>query len=288
MKNNDLVSIIMPTYNREKTIQIAVDSILNQTYSNIELIIVDDGSKDKTIEKLQKINDERIKIFKLDKNMGANYARNFGIKKATGKYITFQDSDDIADLIKIEELLNFVKQEKCEVVFCNIRVKKKNKYKEIIKKQMNDDEVLNKLLWGNFISTEALLCERKVFKEISFDSELPRFQDWDLVIRIAQKYNIKHFNKSLLTAIVQNDSITRNHTKGIIALEKILTKYSNLFNHKQIAKIYCRIGIFCALDKKYANDWFINAYKKDIKYYIIYILNKLNLIKFLYYIKEKI
>lgn len=89
-----MVSVIIPSYNRENTIVRAVNSVLNQTYKDIEVIVVDDCSKDRTLELLSSIKDERLKFFKLEKNSGACVARNFGIEKANGEFIAFQDSDD--------------------------------------------------------------------------------------------------------------------------------------------------------------------------------------------------
>ena len=286
----ELVSIVMPTYNREKTIKRALDSLLNQTYPNIEIIIVDDGSNDNTSDIINNYTDKRINYIKLAKNEGANYARNYGISVANGKYITFQDSDDEADLNKIDELVDFINKNKCDIVFCNVRVKKKNKYKILIKKQISENEILEKLLWGNFISIEGLLLKRSILKEVTFDDSLLRFQDWDLIIRLVQKYSIKHYHKELTTVYVQNDSITRNNSKGIAALKQILEKYNNLFSKKQKAKIYCRIGMFYARSNENANEWFKKAYKNDFKlsYILLYILNKFKLINFLYNIKEKI
>lgn len=107
MKKNDLVSVIIPAYNAEKTIEKCVNSILEQTHKNVEIIIVDDGSKDNTktiCENLSKAN-SKIKFFS-KKNGGASSARNFGIKQAEGTYIEFVDSDDYLDSNYIESLFN--------------------------------------------------------------------------------------------------------------------------------------------------------------------------------------
>ena len=108
MNNNPLISVIMPVYNCEKTVSIAIDSILNQTYKYLELIVVDDASTDKTAKIVQDLanKDDRIKLFdgrpdpyrfdkKLNRNVNAGYlARNIGFEKAKGELITFQDADD--------------------------------------------------------------------------------------------------------------------------------------------------------------------------------------------------
>ena len=91
---NELISVVIPTYNRGKVIRKSIESVLNQSYKNIELIIIDDGSTDNTEFVVKKISDNRIKYIKLNENKGACYARNIGIKKAKGKYIAFVDSDD--------------------------------------------------------------------------------------------------------------------------------------------------------------------------------------------------
>ena len=91
---NVSISVIIPVYNREKTIKYCLDSVLTQTYKNLEVILVDDCSTDNSINIINSYNDSRIKLFTLDKNSGAQYCRNFGIKKASYDWIAFLDSDD--------------------------------------------------------------------------------------------------------------------------------------------------------------------------------------------------
>ena len=102
MQNEPLVSVIIPTYNRRNTILASVNSVLNQTFKNIELIVVDDCSTDDTISILEQINDKRLKIIRHSKNKGQNAARNTGIKASTGEYIAHHDSDDIWRLNKLK------------------------------------------------------------------------------------------------------------------------------------------------------------------------------------------
>ena len=97
------VSVIIPTYNREGIIMESVKSVLEQTYEDFELIVVDDCSKDNTIKVLGSICDARLKIFKQEINSGACAARNRGIRESHGKIIAFQDSDDLWDSTKLEK-----------------------------------------------------------------------------------------------------------------------------------------------------------------------------------------
>ncbi len=105
-----LVSIITPSYNSKRFILETIDSIRNQTYQNFELIIVDDCSKDGSLEYIKKCtsNDSRIRVFKLQKNSGAAMARNYGIEHANGKYLAFLDSDDLWNPEKLEKQVNFM------------------------------------------------------------------------------------------------------------------------------------------------------------------------------------
>ena len=106
----DLVSIIMPSYNTEKYIKETINSVLNQTYKNWELIIVDDCSSDNTDEIVRSITDDRIKYLKNKVNSGAAITRNRALKEAKGKWIAFLDSDDLWKKEKLEKQMNFMKE----------------------------------------------------------------------------------------------------------------------------------------------------------------------------------
>ncbi len=105
-----LVSVIMPSYNTAKFIKETVDSVINQTYQNFEIIIVDDCSTDNTDEVIAGIKDERIKYIKNEKNSGAAVSRNRALREAKGKWIAFLDSDDVWLPQKLEKQISFMKQ----------------------------------------------------------------------------------------------------------------------------------------------------------------------------------
>ena len=107
---NELVSVIMPSYNTAKYISNSINSVLNQTYKNFELIIVDDCSTDYTDQILDSFKDPRIKYIKLSRNSGAAVARNVALKEARGKWITFLDSDDLWEKEKLDHQINFMKK----------------------------------------------------------------------------------------------------------------------------------------------------------------------------------
>lgn len=107
---NDLVSIIMPSYNTAAYIKQSIESVLKQSYTNWELIIVDDCSPDNTDEVIKSINDVRVKYFKNDKNSGAAVSRNRALREAKGKWIAFLDSDDIWMPDKLEKQISFMEK----------------------------------------------------------------------------------------------------------------------------------------------------------------------------------
>ena len=106
------VSVIIPLYNEEKYITACVESVINQTYKNLEIIIVDDKSTDNSLKIVKNIKDKRIKIISLKKNAGVANARNKGVEAATGDYICFLDSDDFWDKTKIEKQIKLLDKQK--------------------------------------------------------------------------------------------------------------------------------------------------------------------------------
>ena len=119
MKNNELVSVIVPVFNASRTVKLAIDSILNQTYKNLEVIIIDDCSTDNSIDNLRKFyaSDGRVHIIKLSRNQGVANARNVGIKLSKGRYIAFCDSDDLWYAEKLEKQLTLMVNEKAYIVY---------------------------------------------------------------------------------------------------------------------------------------------------------------------------
>ena len=111
MQINKLVSIITPSFNSVKFIKQCIESVIAQTYTNWEMLIVDDYSADNSLQILKKYNDKRIQLIELDKNVGASESRNVAIRKAKGKYIAFLDSDDLWEPQKLEKQISFMETE---------------------------------------------------------------------------------------------------------------------------------------------------------------------------------
>ena len=227
-----LVSVILPTYNRARLLRRAVKSVLNQTFEDFELIIVDDGSTDNTESVIRSFNDDRIKYIRHPTRKGASAARNTGIKASRGKYIAFQDSDDEWFPEKLEKQVNAFENARSDVgvVYTGMwRIRKDNsrKYypvKEVERKEGYIHEVLIKRSLD--IATVTAMVRRECFDKMGvFDENLLAFEDYDLWLRISKYYPFKCIDEPLVRAFFQEDSITLNVDASVTAMERIILKH---------------------------------------------------------------
>lgn len=236
---NKLISVIIPTYNRAKTIIACLDSVCNQTYSNIEIIVVDDCSTDDTREIITNYADHRVKYFCLDSNSGACVARNKGVELSHGEIIAFQDSDDIWHREKLEKQINFLIKGNFELVTCGFFRISEIKTEKIGYKKItnNDNETWCKLINGNWVSTQTIMCYKYCFDKILFDRNVKRFQDWDFALQAVKYFRIGAMNEYLVDVYVQKDSITSKN-KAYDSMIYILDKHKPDFNDRMMAAQY--------------------------------------------------
>lgn len=235
--NDSLVSAIITTHNRLHLLKRAVQSVQNQSYANIELIVVDDSSDDGTGEWCKRQDFKY--IYNNLKNKGGNYVRNIGIKAANGKYIAFLDDDDYWLAEKITKQVELIEQRSCDIVFCG-------RFNEIV--MTNGDTKLipslpSKLFQGNISSlilssivttTSAILVKKKtLFRVGLFDENLRFWQEYDLSIRIAQKSEFYFVPEPLIKyRIDKNDKnrLTNKYEEWKISVKYIENKYKFLYN----------------------------------------------------------
>jgi len=247
----DKISVIIPTYNRAKSIIQSINSVLKQTYHNLELLIIDDCSNDKTESLISNIKDKRIKYIKLKEHKGASFARNLGIKMSTGKYITFQDSDDIYHINKIEkQYLNLIRK-KSDFDFCQFCLHFNDSFEVIfprVKQQKNIQrkKILEELCNGNFISTQSILVKTTFIKKNLFDIEFPRFQDYDLVLRIIPTCKVSYTKEILVDLYRHVDSIGNDYSK--------INKSFHLLSLKKY-NINCKKNSFLFSPLNYLSDY---------------------------------
>ena len=285
-----LVSIIVPVYNAEIYLRECLDSLINQTYKNIEIIVVDDCSTDNTLKNLKSIKDKRLRIVKLEKNSGACAARNKGIDEAKGKYIAFQDSDDLWHDDKLESQLSFMKDNKALVSFCNFnKMNEKNEVKTQFPIGVKEGvisylELLNK----SISSTQCIIVHKKCLNNVRFDEKLPRLQDWDFTLELAKKYDVYHYDKVLVDVFIQPNSISKNPEKGIKALKIIKEKNEEaILTNKMINynwNIY--MGYYVLGTKNNPTTYYGKALKIHFNFvlFIMYLLCKLHVFVPLYFL----
>lgn len=246
------VSVVIPTYNRAHTLDRAIKSILGQTFNDLELIIVDDGSTDNTIEVVSSVNDPRIRYIRHDSNQGANAARNTGIKTARAEFVAFQDSDDEWLPEKLEKQVGVLEATSHEVaaVYTGFLRLKGDEVTYIPGDHISKKEgyIHQQLLKGNFITTQTVLARRQCIVDCGmFDEEMPRLQDWDLWIRIARNYRFSFINEPLVRAYHTQDSISKNMAAYDAAMGRIIAKYRD--DYLRYPNTACRILRFYALIK---------------------------------------
>ena len=189
---NPFISIIIPTFNRAYVLERAINSVMEQTYKNFELIIIDDGSTDDTKILLSKSKNHKMKIYYIE-NSGVSKARNFGIQKSKGDYISFLDSDDEwlkeklikqVDLLETDRSLKWVHTE--EIWVRNgVRVNQMNKHKKA-----GGDQFIPSLKMC-MISPSTVLIERSVlFNAGMFREDYPVCEDYDLWLKLSAQFSI--------------------------------------------------------------------------------------------------
>jgi len=238
-------SIIIPTYNRAGTLPKAISSVLEQTFSDFEIIVVDDGSTDNTEEVVEGIQDNRIRYFK-KVNEERNIARNFGIDKAQGKYIGFLDSDDYYYPNHLKVAYNLIKSKSAKVMHLGYEVKDSNDkliaVKNDIRKNINPY-----LIQDNVFSCNGVIVENDLLKGIKFIHSKTAItsEDHCLWLRLAARHPI-HIDNTITSVICEHN-------------ERSLRQIN--------PDIYCA-GTLEIIAELLQDDTFMDAYGKDLSMFI--------------------
>ncbi len=239
-----MVSVIIPTYNRARTILPAIDSVLQQTYKNLELWVIDDGSTDDTPQAMKAIKDPRFHYFRFEKNVGSCAARNKGVELAHGDYIAYQDSDDKWHLDKLEKQMAFLLRTQSDIVACGVIVHdEKGNFLHNFPNNYNEERIVTytDLLCYNSCSTQTFLGKKSCFENVPSDPTMPRLTDWDQMLRFTQRYKVSFEPALLVDSFVQKDSITKHPERGVIAMDKLFEKHHDaIVSHPKIAESFFR------------------------------------------------
>lgn len=214
MQTNDLVSIIMPAFNADTTIKRAIDSVLTQTYTNLELFIIDDCSTDNTLNVIDNFTDSRIFVIKNIENLGAPKSRNRGIDRASGRFICFLDADDQWLPKKLELQVRLLKSSNTALSAHGYTlITGSGKSSDCIPpKKISYEELLK----YNVISNCATMIDMSIVKEKVYFKNLRSRQDWAMSLEITRRYGPAiSLQKKLCNVYIQKQSISSNKLKAI-------------------------------------------------------------------------
>lgn len=272
-----LVSVILPTYNRENTIERALDSVLKQTYRNLEIIVVDDGSTDMTIQVVNACKDSRVRLVRLASNCGANVARNKGIEHAKGTFIAFQDSDDEWLEEKLDKQIRYMLKNDIAASYCPYLLYEDDRcyvipseYKDIGFCEKNIADVLKR---DNVVGTPTLVIRKDVFSVIGlFDEEMKRMQDYELMIRLVKEFRVGYIAEPLVKAYRLKKSISMNCEILTDAYIKLLKKHIDFLDLEKILYDYYE---HCNFSQNKGMNWDdIDRVMNVVRYYKNGVLEK--------------
>ncbi len=298
---NDLVSIIIPVYNREKIIKKTLESISAQSYLNWECILVDDGSIDNTIEVIEDFlkKDFRFRLFSRPEKApkGANSCRNYGFQKSNGSFINWFDSDDIMhkDFI-LKKLEIFLNNKKIELVLSKT-VRVENNKEQVFENRTNltenllEDYITRKVSW---YMPDGMFRKEFFNEEIFFDEQLKGGQDRDFYIKILTKYPnviILDFyatfylihNESISEKMYRNRNINENNSYNFSHFESLINQIL-ILKKKHLMSEKLKQHYFMEVKKKMPSIMFLRK-KKLLFYKSLYNLSSINMFYFKQWVK---
>lgn len=282
------VSIVVPVYNAEETLNRCLDSLINQSYENIEIVCVNDGSSDSSLKILNKYHDKdnRIIVIDNDKNRGCSYTKNRGIDNATGEFICFVDSDDYVESNMVYELVEFQKKNNLDLVKCHYNNYEDGKLKNTIlnyqeekilntKKDINEFKI--KLFSGEIPGyLQLLLIKKSVLNNKRINEKITFLEDITFCLDLlSEKIKVGILNKKLYNYVNNKNGLTFslskekivNRIKGIIYFYERGLLHSENQKQKQVVLDRCAYLIVHSLFELYRvtknNKNLIVEYMKD-------------------------
>jgi len=244
-----IISIIVSIYNSDKTLSTMIDSVLNQTYKEFELILINDGSTDNSLDIIKEFAKKDIRIVIIDKkNSGLTKSLNIGLKKANGKYIARIDADDIWYPTKLEKQVEFLEQNQDYTLIGTAYNEIDDNGKIIYKKQripllITDEEIRENIVKFNPFFHSSVMFRKKVLETIGFYNEEFKYtQDYEYWVRIMSKYKVTNIDEVLASRRYSDDMISIKKEKeqrmyaikakllAIKLLKKSILEYKYLVN----------------------------------------------------------
>jgi glycosyltransferase involved in cell wall biosynthesis len=250
------VSVIIPTFNRAKLLPKAVQSVLNQTFQDFEIVLIDDASTDCTPNVSRSFSDARIRYVRHDTNRGIAAARNTGVANASGRFIAFLDDDDEWLPGKLERQVDILANSSRSIgaVYSAFeQVDLATDRRVGVVRPAKSGHILNELCMKNWIGTASTVClKRECLEEAGpFDERVTFGEEYDMWIRIAHRYDFKYIDEILVKYGVHAIQLSTNYQAIIGGLKEQLTKHRDLFaldppNYSRrfanLGVLYCYVG----------------------------------------------
>lgn len=256
------VSVQIITKNRAKLLPLAIESALNQTYKNLEIIIIDNNSTDKTEELVKRYisMDTRIKYFRVVESWDITKTRNYAISKSAGKYIAILDSDDFwLSEEKIEKQVNFLQKNTDYAVigtnhiFVDIHNKEIQIKKHLGEYKKTDEEIKERLLIKNQLLHSSTLINKQVLQEVGgYDERYSIWEDYALFLKIGREYKIANLPDIMTAYRKHSDNVSSlNKIKNLVVLAHIIFENRAFYPKAFTSLCLVAIRIVAALFKKY-------------------------------------
>ncbi len=234
MNSEPFISVIIPTYNRAHLIERSIFSVLSQSYSRFELIVVDDASTDNTAELVAAIGDVRIRYIKCEINSGAAAARNRGIKEARYDWIAFLDSDDTWHADKLEKQVAAMDGQ-AGFIYCSFLRHAGDGTENIMPSadrpaDRREGVIFGEMLMGNFIGIPTMLIHKSMLEKSGlFNTSLRCYEDYDLLLRLTQYTKVIHVNEVLVDVYETPGSVGLSPEAFFDSVPRILNEYRNIY-----------------------------------------------------------
>lgn len=244
VQNLPLVSVIIPSYNHKRFLQKTVESVMKQTYKNIQLIVVDDGSTDGSVDLLRELQAKYNFIVEVQQNQGVAAALNNGINKyAAGKYVAQLGSDDYWDLSKIEKQVQFM-EANAQYGMCYTRIYIVNLDATKVssfdwQRRYKSGRIFDDLMRRNFIPGLTVMVRMDVYKEVGLFKVGLYVEDYDLWLRIAYKYQIGFIDERLAYYRIHANNAHKRDNKLFCAEYKIIKSWQGTDVYDSLKSYYC-------------------------------------------------
>ena len=276
-----IVSVIMPVYNGEKYIAEAIESILNQTFQNYELIIINDASTDNTVNIIENYKDSRIRLIQNNSNLGLGLVRNIGLNNARGKYIAWLDSDDINMDTRLEKQVNLLENNP-NIGLCGTWVKTIGNAENVWKFPIQSDFIKSNMLFHNCFAASSVMLRREIIikHKYFFSLEYLFANDYEFWEKISNHCNIANIPEILTYYRLHPSQNTfsieakKKQSEYAWKIQERMFQRLNIFPNEKEKAIHLKLGLqsnfkFSSLDDIISvYEWLVKLYQKNLEYNI--------------------